>query len=98
MIVNEVDVIQPEQAMPKLPVARAVWVPRPDLKTAAAAWILAGGAHHTGFSQALQVENLEDFAEIADIELLVIDKNTQLPAWQKELRWNEMYYRLAKAL
>ena len=98
MILNEVDVIQPEQAMPKLPVARAVWVPRPDLKTAAAAWILAGGAHHTAFSQALQVENLEDFAEIADIELLVIDKNTQLPVWQKELRWNEMYYRLAKAL
>ncbi len=98
MIVNEVDVIQPEQAMPKLPVARAVWVPRPDLKTAAAAWILAGGAHHTAFSQALQVENLEDFAEIADIELLVIDENTQLPVWQKELRWNEMYYRLAKAL
>ena len=98
MIVNEVDVIQPEQAMPKLPVARAVWVPRPDLKTAAAAWILAGGAHHTAFSQALQVENLEDFAEIADIELLVIDENTQLPVWQKELRWNEMYYRLAKSL
>ena len=98
MIVNEVDVIQPEQAMPKLPVARAVWIPKPDLKTAAAAWILAGGAHHTGFSQAIQVENLEDFAEIADIELLVIDKNTQLSVWQKELRWNEMYYRLAKAL
>ncbi len=98
IIVNEVDVIHPDQPLPKLPVARAVWVPRPDLKTAAAAWILAGGAHHTGFSQALTVENLEDFAEMAGAEFLVIGKNTQIPEWKKELRWNEMYYLLAKGL
>jgi L-arabinose isomerase len=98
IVVNEVDVIRPDQPLPKLPVARAVWIPRPDLKTAAAAWILAGGAHHTGFSQALTVENLEDFAEMAGIEFLVIGKNTQLPEWKKELRWNEVYYLLAKGV
>jgi L-arabinose isomerase len=98
IVVNEVDVIHPDQPLPNLPVARAVWIPRPDLKTAAAAWILAGGAHHTGFSQALTVENLEDFAEIAGVEFLVIGKNTQLPEWKKELRWNELYYLLAKGL
>jgi L-arabinose isomerase len=64
MIVNEIDVIQPEQALPKLPVARAVWLPKPSLKVAAAAWIYAGGAHHTGFSQALTMEHIEDFVEI----------------------------------
>jgi len=86
LIVNEVDVIQPEQALPKLPVARAVWVPRPSLKVAAAAWIYAGGAHHTGFSQALGVEHLEDFAEIAGVELVVIDAETRLRELRRELR------------
>jgi L-arabinose isomerase len=94
LIVNEVDVIPPDQPLSKLPVARAVWIPRPDLKTAASAWILAGGAHHTGFSQAVKVEHLEDFAEIADIEFLVIGNETQIPAWKKELRWNDLYYLL----
>ena len=98
MVINEVDVIQPDQPMSKLPVARAVWVPRPDLKTAAGAWILAGGAHHTGFSQALSVEHLEDFAEMAGSEFLVIGKNTQLSEFKKELRWNEIYYLLARGL
>ena len=92
------DVIPPDQPLVKLSVARAVWVPRPDLKTAASAWILAGGAHHTGFSQAITVEHLEDFAEMAGLEFLVIGKNTQLPQWKKELRWNDMYYLLAKGL
>ena len=86
LIVNEVDVIQPEQPLPKLPVARAVWVPRPSLKVAAAAWIYAGGAHHTGFSQALRVEHLEDFAEIAGVELVVIDAETRLRELRRELR------------
>jgi len=86
MIVNEVDVIQPEQALPKLPVARAVWLPRPSLKVAAAAWIYAGGAHHTGFSQALTTEHLEDFAEIAGIELVVIDADTKLRAFRSQVR------------
>ena len=85
LIVNEVDVIQPEEALPKLPVARAVWIPKPDLKIAAAAWIYAGGAHHTAFSQALTTEHLEDFATFAGIEMIVIDEHTRLRDLRKEL-------------
>jgi L-arabinose isomerase len=96
LIVNEVDVIPPDRPLSKLPVARAVWIPRPDLKTAAAAWILAGGAHHTGFSQVVKVEQLEDFAEIAAMEFLVIGNGTQISDWKKELRWNDLYYLLTK--
>ncbi len=95
LIVNEIDVISPDAPLPKLPVARAVWVPRPDLKTAAAAWILAGGAHHTGFSQALTPGHLQDFAAMADIEFLVIDRETRLSELAKELRWNDLYYHMA---
>ncbi len=86
MIVNEVDVIPPEQPLPKLPVARAVWVPRPSLKVAAPAWIYAGGAHHTGFSQALTTGHLEDFAEMAGVELVIIDADTKLRALRQQLR------------
>ena len=89
---------RPTQPLPKLPVARALWMPQPDLKTAAAAWILAGGAHHTGFSQALTAEHLEDFAEMAGIEFVLIDEDTRLREFKKELRWNEVYYHLAKGL
>jgi L-arabinose isomerase len=98
MVVNEVDVVPPDEPMPRLPVARAVWVPRPNLKTAAAAWILAGGAHHTGFSQAVTREHLEDLAAMADMEFLVIGRNTNLPEFKKELRWNDVYYHLARGL
>jgi L-arabinose isomerase len=86
LIVNEVDVIQPEQALPRLPVARAVWIPKPSLKVAAAAWIYAGGAHHTGFSQALTVEHMEDFAEIAGVELVVIEADTRLREIRRQVR------------
>jgi L-arabinose isomerase len=86
LIVNEVDVIQPAEPLPHLPVARAVWVPRPSLKIAAAAWIYAGGAHHTGFSQALTLEAMEDFAEIAGLELVIIDAVTRLRDLRRELR------------
>jgi L-arabinose isomerase len=86
LIVNNVEVIQPEQALPKLPVARAVWVPEPSLKIAAAAWIYAGGAHHTGFSQALTMEHMEDFAEIAGVELVAIDAETRLRELRRQLR------------
>jgi L-arabinose isomerase len=98
MVVNEVDVVPPDEPLTKLPVARVVWVPRPNLKTAAAAWILAGGAHHTGFSQAVTQEHLEDFAAIAGIEFLIIGKDTNLPEFKKELRWNDLYYHLARGL
>ena len=98
MLVNLVEVVPTHEPLPKLPVARAVWRPQPDLKTSATAWILAGGAHHTGFSQALTVEHLEDFAEIANIEFLLIDHDTTISTFKKELRWNEMYYLLAHGL
>ena len=94
LIVNEVEVVTPDQDLPKLPVARALWVPQPDLPIAAESWILAGGAHHTGFSQAITSEYLEDFAEMADIELIKIDKTTSVRDIKNELRWNEAYYSL----
>lgn len=98
MIVNEVEVVPPDEPLPKLPVACAVWIPKPNLKVGAAAWILAGGAHHAGFSQAVTAEHMEDFAEMADLEFLLIDADTKLSQFKKELRWNEMYYHLAGAL
>jgi L-arabinose isomerase len=98
MLVNEVDVIQPEKPLLKLPVASAVWVPRPNLKVAAAGWILAGGAHHTGFSQSVTTEHLEDFSGMAGLEFLVIGSETNLTELKKELRWNDMYYHLSKGL
>lgn len=98
MLVNAVDVVPPDAPLPKLPVARTVWVPQPNLKIAAAAWILAGGAHHTGFSQVLTFEHLEDFASMADIEYVLIDADTELSTFKKELKWNDMYYHLAKGL
>jgi len=75
-----------------------VWIPRPNLSTAAAAWIYAGGAHHTGFSQSVTSAHLEDFSDMAGIEYLLIDQDTRLPEFKKELRWNEVYYFLAKGL
>ena len=96
LIVNSVDCVKPDANMPKLPVARALWVPQPDLKTGAAAWILAGGAHHTAFSQAIDARYLEDFAEIAGIEYIHIGKDTTVSDIKKELRWNDVYYRFVK--
>ncbi|HET9221940.1 MAG TPA: L-arabinose isomerase, partial [Roseiflexaceae bacterium] len=98
MVVNQVDAVPTDEPLPKLPVARALWVPQPDLKIAAATWILAGGAHHTGFSFDLTAEHLEDFAEIAGMEYLLIDKSTTVSGFKKELRWNDLYYHLAKGL
>jgi len=98
LLINTVDVVAPEAPLPRLPVARALWVPHPDLKVAAAAWIQAGGAHYTGFSQTVTVEHLEDFAEIAGIETLIIDQKTEMREFKKELRWNEVYYHLAQGL
>ena len=92
LIVNSVDCVKADADMPKLPVARALWVPQPDLKTGAGAWILAGGAHHTAFSQAVDARYFEDFSEMAGIEFIHIGKNTTLGEIKKELRWNQMYY------
>jgi L-arabinose isomerase len=98
MIVNEVKVVKPQKPLPKLPVARAIWECLPDFKTACAAWIYAGGAHHTGFSYAVKTEHMEDLAEIAGIELVVIDAETKLRRFREELRQNEIYYHLAPGL
>jgi len=98
MIVNNVEVIEPEAALPKLPVAGALWIPQPNLETAAAAWILAGGTHHTAFSYALTNEYMEDYADIAGIELVTIDKHTTIGKLKFELKVNEIYYLLNKAL
>lgn len=92
LIVNEVEVVPTEAPLPKLPVARALWQPKPNLKTAAAAWIYAGGAHHTSFSFDVKTEHLQDFTEMAGIELLLIDESTNLYDFKKELRWNNLYY------
>lgn len=78
MVLNEVEVIDPPAPLPKLPVARALWKPLPDLKTAAAAWIYAGGSHHPVFSQAIGTEHFEDFAQMTGVELLVIDADSKL--------------------
>ncbi len=92
LLVNEVDVLPPDAPLEKLPVARAVWVPRPNLKVAAAAWIYAGGAHHTGFSQAVTTAHLDDFANIAGVEMVRIDQDTRLVDFRQQLRWNEAAY------
>jgi L-arabinose isomerase len=96
LLVNEVKAIEVEEPLPKLPVARVLWSPMPDLKTAAAAWILAGGAHHTGYSQAVNTEFMEDFADMFDLELTVIDKNTNLREFKNQLKWSDLYYHLRK--
>ena len=92
LLVNEVDGVAPDQPLPNLPVARAFWAPRPDIKTAAAAWIYAGGPHHFAFSQALTGEHIEDFAEMVGVECLLIDGQTRLPDVRNHLRWNEGFF------
>lgn len=94
IVTNEIEVVPPAEPLPRLPVARAVWVPKPDLETAATAWIYAGGSHHTGFSQALALDHLADFAEIAGMEFLGINGRTHVEDFRKELRWNDIYYLL----
>ncbi len=91
MIINEVEVVE-SQPLPKLPVACGLWLPKPDLRTAAQAWILAGGAHHTSFSQSLTTSDMMDFAEIAGIECVTIDNKTQIAEFKQHLRWNQAYY------
>jgi L-arabinose isomerase len=98
MVANVVDVVPTDAPLPKLPVARALWLPRPNLKTAAAAWIYAGGAHHTSFSYAVTAEHLRDFAAMAGIEFLLIDEKTEVESFKDKLRWNDLYYHLSRGL
>jgi L-arabinose isomerase len=98
LIANEIEVVSPAAALPKLPVARALWKPMPDFATAAEAWLVAGGPHHTVFTAALDAEIIADFAEIAGIELLLIDERTRMRDFRNEVRWNQAYHRLAQGL
>jgi len=97
LLVNKVEVVDTPD-LPKLPVSRVLWSPKPDLKVAAGAWILAGGAHHTAFSQSLSIDHIIDLAEMAGIECLVIDDNTNIADFKKEIKLNEVYYYLAKGI
>jgi L-arabinose isomerase len=92
LIASEVDVVEADAPLPKLPVARAVWRPRPSLATAAEAWLTAGGPHHTAMTTSLGIEPLADFADIADMELVTIDAATDPRDFKQELRWNQAYY------
>jgi L-arabinose isomerase len=98
LVANVVELVPPDEPLPRLPVARAVWRPEPDLATSAGAWLMAGGAHHTALTTAVGIEVIEDFAEMAGVELLTIDASTDLRAFGRELRWNQAYHRLARGL
>jgi L-arabinose isomerase len=95
LISNEITIVEPTEDLPKLPVARAVWEPAPSLAESAEAWILAGGSHHTVLTNSVSLETIEDFARIAKAELVIIDEDTNLRAFRKELQWSASYYRLA---
>jgi L-arabinose isomerase len=96
LVANEIDVVAPTAPLPKLPVARAVWKPRPDLSTSAESWLTAGGPHHTVLSFAVGTEELQDLADMTGTELLVIDAGTTVRQFAKEVRWNQAYHRLAR--
>jgi L-arabinose isomerase len=98
LVANEVDVVPPDEPLPKLPVARAVWQPRPDLATSAEAWLTAGAPHHTVLSQAVGAEELNDLAEMTGTELLLIDADTTVRAFTREVRQNLAYYHLARGV
>ncbi|TVR48537.1 MAG: L-arabinose isomerase [Puniceicoccaceae bacterium] len=98
LLVNTVEAITPREPMPKLPVARALWKPHPDFATATACWIHAGGAHHTGYTRALSPEILEDFADIAGVEFVLIDRQSSVRTLRQELRWSDLYHHLAHGL
>jgi len=96
LVLNEVTVVEPDEPLPKLPVARAVWEPHPDLATSAECWLAAGGPHHTVLSQSVGTEALSDFATMIGTELLIIDENTNARRFEHEIRWNEAYLRLGR--
>ena len=98
IVANEIQLVAPDEPLPRLPVARAVWQPQPDLTTAATAWLIAGGSHHTVLAQGLDAETLADFAEMAGIEFLLIESSTTLSAFKNEIRWNQAFYRLSAGI
>jgi L-arabinose isomerase len=98
LVANEIEIVPPDAPLPRLPVARAVWKPAPNFSTAVESWLIAGGPHHTALSTAVSMETLEDFAEIAGVELVRIDHTTTTESFRREIRWNQAYYRLAQGL
>ncbi|MEU0535248.1 L-arabinose isomerase [Amycolatopsis tolypomycina] len=96
LVANEIDVVAPDEPLPNLPVARAVWEPAPSLSTSAESWITAGGPHHTVLTQAVSTETLRDFANLLGVELLVIDSGTTPHDFADRIRWNQAYHRLAQ--
>ena len=87
--------MEPPQDLPRLPTARALWHPKPDLATAAEAWLLAGGPHHTCYTQGVGLDAIEDLAEIVGVELLMIDASTDARSFRQQLRWSGVYWHLA---
>jgi L-arabinose isomerase len=98
LTLNEIDVVEPDEELPRLPVACAVWEPRPSLSTSAESWLLAGGPHHTVLSTALGTDEFRDLAEMISTELVVIDADTTPESLRQELRWSAAYHRLAARL
>jgi L-arabinose isomerase len=98
LVANEIDIVPPDQPLPRLPVARAVWKPRPNFRTSAESWLTAGAPHHTVLSTAVTSDELDDLATMLRTELLTIDNTTEVRQLQKEIRWNQAYHRLALGL
>jgi L-arabinose isomerase len=98
LVAKDVEVVPPDEPLPKLPVGCAVWKPAPDLPTSAEAWLLAGGPHHTVLSTAVGFESVSDLASILGVELLHIDATTTMRQFSDEVRWNNVYYQLAQGL
>ena len=98
LVANEIDTVAPPEPLPALPVARAVWSPRPDLRTSTESWLTAGGPHHTVYTSALGAEELGDLADMLGTELALIDAGTSTRRFTQELRWNQAYHRLAQSL
>jgi L-arabinose isomerase len=95
---NVIEVVSPPHPLPKLPVARAIWAPAPDFGTATQAWLMAGSTHHTVMSTAVGVDAFEDLAQMMRTELLIIDQDTTVRGFARDLRWNAAYYRIAEGL
>jgi L-arabinose isomerase len=94
LVANEVELVEPDAPLSNLPVAHAVWEPKPDFETAAAGWLLAGGSHHTCLSLDLDLETINDFAAMSNIELAAIDRSATFAGFEKELRWNQAFHHL----
>jgi L-arabinose isomerase len=98
LVLNQVTVVDPPEDLPRLPIARAIWRPAPDLATSAEAWLMAGGPHHTVLSSSATSDLMSMFAAMCDIEYLQIDERTRMDAFANEIRWNSVYYHLSRKI